>query len=317
MTTYCILNASSEKNTMNELTPCGINISMNKSNMVMYTDVAILLKGEIYNLQTWISNLHLPLETTAEDIIIHLYKKYGIEYTLQLIDGVFSFILLDYCYDNIISNVYIVKDALGIIPFYCFTNNKTTLFTSSKIIPDTFIEHTLLPGSYTIYDLGYKVNAEWVVSQIKNRSYFAVPNSVITDSVDNYSVYLYQLYKCMKKTILNIAPNSITGENANDVVKQLFSQMDYQNDKYNHIVIYDDVNKKYIHFSPMNFFMDPSTFVDMFDYDYNIRKQLYLTTFEPDKRYPFYDKSFIQLYFSIPLHIRYHYHKQLFYIDNI
>ena len=51
MSTYCVLNPVSEKDTMNELSPCGINIMMNKNNMVMYTDVAILLKGEIYNLQ--------------------------------------------------------------------------------------------------------------------------------------------------------------------------------------------------------------------------------------------------------------------------
>jgi len=316
MSTYCVLNPGLEKDTWNnELSPCGINIMMNKTNLVMYTDVAILLKGEIYNLQRWISNLHLPLESRAEDIIIHLYKKYGIEYILQAIDGVFSFILLDYCYDNIISNVYIVKDPLGIIPFYCFTNNKTILFTSSKVIPDIYKERVLYPGSYTIYDLGYKVNAEWVVSPIKNKSYFVVPNSVITETVDNYSVTLYDLFKHMKERILNIV--TVMDEIANAAVENLFSQTELSQDEQYDIEIFDDVSKKYIHFSPMNFFMDPSAFGDMFDYDYRIRKQLELSTFEPDKMYPFYDKSFVQLYFSIPLHIRYHYHKQLFSIEKM
>ena len=316
MSTYCVLNPTSEKDTMNQLAPCGINIMMNKTNMVMYTDVAIVLKGEIYNLQTWISNLHLPLETTAEDIIIHLYKKYGIEYILQSIYGVFSFILLDYCYDNLISNVYIVKDPLGIIPFYCFTNNKTILFTSTKeMMTDTFVEHILLPGSYTVYDLGYKVNAEWVISSIKNKSYFVVPNSVITTSIDHYSVSLYELSKCMKKTILNIV--SVTDEIADAAIENLFSQIELSHDQQYDIEIFDDMSKQFVHFSPLNFFMDPSTFMDMFDYDYNIRKRLHLTLFETGKSYPFYDKSFIQLYFSIPLHMRYHYHKQLFSIDNI
>lgn len=316
MTTYCVLNKPSD-NDINEISPCGINIMMNKINMVMYSDVVILLKGEIYNLRAWISNLQLPLETTAEDVIIHLYKKYGIEYILQVIDGVFSFILFDYCYDNLISNVYIVKDPLGIIPFYCFTNNKTILFTSSKVMCDKYKQHVLYPGSYTVYELGYKVNAEWVVTPIKNRSYFLVPNSIITAPIDKYSVSLYHLSKCMKKTILNISSNSITDENANDVVKNLFSQMDCSLDEQHSIDIYDDVNKMFIHFSPMNFFMAPSIFVDMFDYDYNIRKQLQLTIFEAGKSYPFYDKSFIQLYFSIPLYMRYHFHKQLFSIDNM
>jgi len=315
MSTYCVLNPSLEKDTnnSNELSSCGINIMMNKNNMVIYNDVAILLKGEIYNLQTWISNLHLPVETTAEDVIIHLYKKYGIEYTLQSIDGVFSFILFDYCYDNLISNVYIVKDPLGIIPFYCFTNNKTILFTSSKVMPDTFVEHVLLPGSYTIYELGYKVNAEWVISPIKNRSYFVVPNTVITTPMNNYSVSLYHLSKRMKKTILNIV--SVTDDIANAAVENLFSQIELSHNEQYDIEIFDDMSKQFVHFSPMNFFMDPTTFMDMFDYDYRIRKKLQLTIFEPDKSYPFYDKAFIQLYFSIPLHMRYHFHKQLFSIE--
>ena len=315
MSAYCVLNPTSENDQINELTPCGIKIMMNKNNMVIYTDVAILLKGEIYNLQTWISVLHLPVETTPEDVIIHLYKKYGIEYTLQVIDGVFSFILFDFCYDNMISNVYIVKDPLGIIPFYCFTNNKTILFTSSKVMPDTFVEDVLLPGSYTIYELGYKVNAEWLVSPIKNKYYFVVPNSVITAPINNYSVSLYDLSKYMKKTILNIV--STTDDVANAAVENIFSQIELSQDEQYDIEIFDNMSKQFIHVSPMNFFMDPMTFCDMFYYDDRIRKQLQSTAFETGKSYPFYDKSFIQFYFSIPLHMRYHYHKQLFSIKTM
>jgi hypothetical protein len=320
METYCILNNNSEKdyNNNNELSHCGINIMMNKSIISIYPDVTIFLLGEIYNLQTWISNLHLPIETIAEDVILHLYKKYGIEYTLQVLDGVFSFILFDYYYENIISNIYIVKDPFGIIPFYCFTNDKTILFTSSKVIPDTYrepdkyIEHILYPGSYTIYELGYKVNEKWVVSPIKNRSYFVVPNSVIILPLDCYSISLYQLSKCMKKTILNMCSNSITDKDANDAVEKLFSQIVFPHDKQYDVETYDDVNKKLIHFSSLNFFVDPTTCENMFEYDYKIRKQIQVVIFESGKRYPFFDKSFIQLYFSIPLHIRYNYHKQVF-----
>ena len=74
-------------------------------------------------------------------------------------------------------------------------------------MPDEYKQQVLYPGSYTVYELGYKVNAEWVVSPIKNRSYFLVPNSVITSPIDNYSVSFYHLSKYMKKTILNISSN--------------------------------------------------------------------------------------------------------------
>ena len=316
MNTYCVLNPISEKDTMIELSPCGINIMMNKSNSSAYADIVIFFIGELYNLSTWITQLQLPLESRAEDVIIHLYKKYGIEYTLQSIDGVFSFILFDYYYENIISNIYIVKDPFGIVPFYCFTNNKTILFTDSKVMPDMYKERVLYPGSYTIYDLGYKVNAEWVVSSIKNRSYFVVPNSVITSPVDNYSVSLYELFKCMKKTILKMN-SCISDRIADFVVEKLFSQIDYQKDNQYDVEIFDNIKNKMITFSPMNFFVDHDSFESMFDYDYRMRKKLQLSIFELDKIYPFYDKSFVQVYFSIPLQIRYNFHKQLFSYEKI
>jgi len=50
-------------------------------------------------------------------IIIHLYRRYGIEHTLQLIDGVFSFILLD---NTLKENckVYVARDPYGVRPLY-------------------------------------------------------------------------------------------------------------------------------------------------------------------------------------------------------
>lgn len=316
MSTYCVLNPSSEKcSSTIELSLCGINILMNTSNISTYSDVVIFLIGEIYELQKWITILQLPLKTTAEDVIIHLYKTYGIEYTLQVLDGVFSFLLFDYYYENIISKVYIVKDSFGIIPFYCFTNNKTILFTNSNIIPDTYTEHAVYTGSYTVYELGYKVNAEWIVSPIKNRSYFVLPNSVITSPIDKFSVSLHHLSKCIKSAILHMGSNVITNQVADVVVEKLFIQIDCSLDEQHDIHIYDEVNKTLIHFSPMNFFILPDGFESMFDYDYKIRNKLQLSVFESNKKYPFYDKTFVQFYFSIPLQMRYTHHKELFSID--
>ena len=51
------------------------------------------------------------------EIIIHLYKKYGIE-TLSLIDGVFAFILYDYSDYRVPAKVYVARDPLGVRPLY-------------------------------------------------------------------------------------------------------------------------------------------------------------------------------------------------------
>lgn len=315
MTTYCILNPISKRDEVSELSACGINIRMNKKYIYQHSDIIIFFKGEIYNLQILISYLHLPSDTKLEYVIIQLYKTYGMEYTLQVLDGVFSFIIFDYYYENIISNIYIVKDNFGIIPFYCFTNNKTIIFTEDKEKPDTYNEYILYPGSYTIYELGYKVNAEWVLSTTKNRQYFLVPNSIISSPIDKYSVSLYHLYKCMKSIIYKMTYINDQNQSYDIITEKLFLQIDLTLETQYDIEIYDDITKEIQVFSPINFLIDPKTVENMFIFDNIIRQKIKLTEFVYGKKYPFYDKSFINLYFSIPLHIRYNYHNKLFSIE--
>ena len=57
----------------------------------------------------WI--LHLTTNSDCE-IIVHLYKKYGIDQTfLQLLDGVFAFVLI---HDE---KAFVARDPYGVRPF--------------------------------------------------------------------------------------------------------------------------------------------------------------------------------------------------------
>ena len=59
-------------------------------------------------------NLH-PIETKSDcEVIIHLYLKYGIEQTLNMLDGVFAFVLLD---ENK-NEVYVARDLFGVRPLF-------------------------------------------------------------------------------------------------------------------------------------------------------------------------------------------------------
>lgn len=64
-------------------------------------DIVLLCNGEIYNYHTLLDELDLtPLEKQQQsgsdcEIIIDLYLKFGIDTTLELLDGVFAFILMD------------------------------------------------------------------------------------------------------------------------------------------------------------------------------------------------------------------------------
>ena len=58
--------------------------------------LALVCNGEIYNYKQLYNEINVTPKTGSDcEIIIHLYKKYGINQTLQLLDGVFSFILID------------------------------------------------------------------------------------------------------------------------------------------------------------------------------------------------------------------------------
>ena len=66
------------------------NQPLNVSNCVL------ICNGEIYNFKYLYSLFDTNKFSNNDcEIIIHLYKKFGIEETLKLLDGVFAFVLLD------------------------------------------------------------------------------------------------------------------------------------------------------------------------------------------------------------------------------
>ena len=86
--------------------------------------ISLICNGEIYNYKELYKFMDLDPETDSDcEVILHLYKKYGIEQTLTMLDGVFAFILCDYrnsfIDDNEIkSKMYIGRDPYGVRPLY-------------------------------------------------------------------------------------------------------------------------------------------------------------------------------------------------------
>ena len=61
---------------------------------IIIKDISLICNGEIYNYKELIKLLEIENELKTDsdcEIIIHLYRKYGMEHTLQLLDGVFFF----------------------------------------------------------------------------------------------------------------------------------------------------------------------------------------------------------------------------------
>ncbi len=90
----------------------------------------LICNGEIYNWKELIRLSNSPCNTGSDcEIIIDLYKKYGINETLQLLDGVFAFVLVDHTDKK----MFVARDAIGIRPLFMWYNNiylDTILFSS-------------------------------------------------------------------------------------------------------------------------------------------------------------------------------------------
>ena len=130
--------------------------------------ITLICNGEIYNYKALYSLMNVtPLTSSDCEVIIHLYAQYGLEYTLQLLDGVFAFILHD-LRDDTNPLLYVARDPYGVRPLYMVnslfsynnqepivgfaselkvlhslcSSNKTREFVYSHIMPGSFLLYT-------------------------------------------------------------------------------------------------------------------------------------------------------------------------------
>ena len=119
-----------------------INGLNNESNQPLkIDDVTLICNGEIYNYKELYDMMNITPSTDSDcEVIIHLYRKYGIEYTLQMLDGVFAFVLVDNRIDkenNTSGNVYVARDPYGIRPLYMLTLS-SNMFDKLDVLPPIY-----------------------------------------------------------------------------------------------------------------------------------------------------------------------------------
>ena len=95
----------------------GLNSESNQP--IKIDNIKLICNGEIYNCKRLYEMIDVEPQTNSDcEIIIHLYKLYGIEHTMKLLDGVFSFILYDYGDNKLTPYVYVARDPYGVRPLY-------------------------------------------------------------------------------------------------------------------------------------------------------------------------------------------------------
>jgi len=85
-----------------------------------YNNKVLICNGEIYNYKRLYEIMDVKPVTNSDcECIIYLYEKYGIDYTVNSLDGVFAFILIDYDLDKI----FIARDQFGVRPLFYLSSD--------------------------------------------------------------------------------------------------------------------------------------------------------------------------------------------------
>jgi hypothetical protein len=355
-TTYCILNIdnNTESDVIKHHMPflrdssvknCGIKIKLHRD-YVREPDVIVYFQGELYNTSSILRILDMSEETPVENMIIQLYKKYGMQYTLQILDGSFMMILFDYYYLNDVSKIYVVRDIFGRFPIYLHRLNHWIMLDDSsktrfndtqpaansvekkspglcgflknyKIVAEN-VNHPLelLPSHYYVFELSSKISTKW--KQTENICYYMLPITVFLFQNDTANIVMYKclLMRCLETILQKYYPDG----NSAVISKKLLGKFWEKSESEQNILLENQMV-----FSAKNtlakFQVDIPT--SMFLFDSAVRKSFFewgvgglgdngRVTFEKGVKYVFFDKEFISFYFSVPLEIRYYHHNELF-----
>jgi asparagine synthase (glutamine-hydrolysing) len=150
--------------------------------------VYLICNGEIYNYKKIYELINIKPQTNSDcEIILDLYFLYSPEYFVNLLDGVFSFII----YDTNKKSILIGRDPFGVRPLFYSKNleyfsselKQITNLTNEKIIQ-------FIPGTILKINL-YNKNFEYF-------KYFSISNSFLPNNL-SYDFYT----KLVEDTLLN------------------------------------------------------------------------------------------------------------------
>ena len=90
---------------------------------IVVDGVRLVCNGEIYNYKKLYEMMGVTPKTHSDcEVIIHLYKKYGIQQCLRMLDGYFAFILVDG------DTIYVARDTFGVRPLFIAKAKRVDLF---------------------------------------------------------------------------------------------------------------------------------------------------------------------------------------------
>ena len=203
-----------------------INGLNNESNQpFMIDNIMLICNGEIYNYKELFKNIkYNPTSNSDCEIIIYLYKLYGIQYTLNLLDGVFAFILFDYN----INKIYVARDPYGVRPLFYLCNinyimdsNKnndsfnnligfaselkqlsefSNKFNDYTLVDELILVKQFTPGEYMELE---NHNNKWFLNNKITYNTFKLNNLKIENTSDILENIYHYFYEAVKKRVEN------------------------------------------------------------------------------------------------------------------
>jgi asparagine synthase (glutamine-hydrolysing) len=167
-----------------------INGVSNGSQPFEKNGIFLICNGEIYNHKELYAQLKkTPMTQSDCEVILDLYKEYGMEQTLHMIDASeFAFFL----YDSKKNLYYSARDPYGVRPLYHATCGDMICIASElKMFPDCFqtIE-PVMPSTTVCYSTNETI---WYASMPSIQHSLSMPHARIRDT----------LYDCVKKRVLH------------------------------------------------------------------------------------------------------------------
>jgi asparagine synthase (glutamine-hydrolysing) len=186
--------------------------------------ITLICNGEIYNYKELYSLLNQKPFTSSDcEIIIHMYERYGLEYTLQHLDGVFAFVLLD-LRNDVVPLLHIARDPYGVRPLYVMTTSESDKFiepiiafaSELKVLHSLYANRIFLqishvnPGSYMTFTKSKDYTIWFIRECTKYHTYKFIYNTLNTNTYnDIYANIYYYLNEAVRKRVVGTSDRKI------------------------------------------------------------------------------------------------------------
>lgn len=184
--------------------------------------VSLIFNGEIYNFKEIRKELekkgHRLESGTDTEVILHAYLEYGISKTLEILNGMFAFAIVDLR----LNKLFIARDRFGIKPLYLAHTHDAVLFASEmkSFIPyhsfsvdintealeeyllfKSLLDDTLMRGVEQV-EPGSLLAIDLETNEINKKKFFDIESycrQAVDGSIDEYKESFWNIYHSVVK----------------------------------------------------------------------------------------------------------------------